>query len=102
MTPKDLRSAIQQHPNRGPLSVECVLAFCTVEKVTEEPALTACIQRIRTLWDRYQNWQDVIASYDAGHPVRVGTHYVNQGFVDKVLSWWGAYEEAIPLKESEA
>jgi soluble lytic murein transglycosylase-like protein len=50
---------------------------------------------------RYPEWQDVIASYNAGRPVKRDGKYLNQGYVDKVLARWHAFESPIPLKESE-
>jgi soluble lytic murein transglycosylase-like protein len=47
------------------------------------------------------SWQDVIASYNAGRPVKRDGKYINQDYVDKVLSRWQAFENPIPLKESE-
>lgn len=57
---------------------------------------------LRKFWNKYQNWPDVIASYNAGHPVRTDGKYANQGYVDKVLKAWNRYEVQVPLKETEA
>src|SRR5574337_628443 len=44
---------------------------------------------------RYPNWSETIASYNAGRPVTVPTNgkFVNQAYVDNVLSAWHRYEE---------
>jgi hypothetical protein len=57
---------------------------------------------LRKYWAKHRNWPDTIASYNAGHPVRVDGKYKNQQYVDKVLKWWNVYERHVPLKESEA
>lgn len=57
---------------------------------------------LRKFWAKYHNWADVIASYNAGHPVTVNGVYANQAYVDKVLKWWQFYEHEVPLKETEA
>lgn len=53
---------------------------------------------------KYGQWSDVIAAYNAGSPRRESTNpgaYVNQFYVNKVLTVWNALEVPIPLKESE-
>lgn len=47
------------------------------------------------------SWADTIASYNAGRPIMRDGKYLNQGYVDKVLSRWHIFERPIPLKESE-
>lgn len=57
---------------------------------------------LKRFHQRYpENWQDVIASYNAGSP-RVGLQgkYTNQVYVDKVLRWWNGYEIAVPIKHT--
>lgn len=39
---------------------------------------------LKRLHDRYGNWNDAIAAYNAGSPRRVDGKYVNQGYVDKI------------------
>lgn len=57
---------------------------------------------LKKLWSRYENWPDVIASYNAGSPVRIDGKYKNQAYVDKVLGYWNEYETHVLLKETEA
>lgn len=53
---------------------------------------------------KYGQWQEVIAAYNAGSPrcdpAKPGA-YVNQFYVNKVLTAWNALEVPIPLKETE-
>lgn len=56
---------------------------------------------LKKFWAKYQNWPDVLASYNAGRPVRIDGKYQNQAYVDKVLKYWNLYETQVPLKESE-
>lgn len=51
--------------------------------------------------DQYGHWHDVIASYNAGSPRKVGEQYVNQSYVDKVLRAWDQYDQSPPIKETE-
>lgn len=57
---------------------------------------------LHRLWQKYQNWPDVLASYNAGRPVRINGKYVNQAYVDAVLRYWNDIEQHVPLKETEA
>ena len=53
---------------------------------------------------KYGQWSDVIAAYNAGSPRREPTNpwsYVNQFYVNKVLTVWNGLEVPIPLKETE-
>ena len=53
---------------------------------------------------KYGEWQEVIAAYNAGSPRRDPAKpgaYVNQFYVNKVLTAWNALEVPIPLKETE-
>ncbi len=53
---------------------------------------------------KYGQWSDVIAAYNAGSPRRDQTNpgaYVNQFYVNKVLTIWNGLEVPIPLKETE-
>lgn len=53
---------------------------------------------------KYGQWSDVIAAYNAGSPRREPTNqgaYVNQFYVNKVLTIWNGLEVPIPLKETE-
>ena len=53
---------------------------------------------------KYGQWSDVIAAYNAGSPRREPNNpgaYVNQFYVNKVLTAWNALEVPIPLKETE-
>lgn len=53
---------------------------------------------------KYGQWSDVIAAYNAGSPRREPTNpgsYVNQFYVNKVLTIWNGLEVSIPLKETE-
>jgi len=157
MTRTELEQVIRQHPDRGTLPVECVMAFCIVESSLNEwayryepgykwivgetltpserigqmiswglmqvmggvarehgmvgPFPQLCdpviglrygMLHLRKYWAKYQNWPDTIASYNAGHPVRIDGKYANQQYVDKVLKWWNVYEHQVPLKETEA
>lgn len=60
------------------------------------------MKHLQKLYNRHQNWPDTIASYNAGHPVRIDDKYRNQAYVDKVLSVWSLTESQIPLKATEA
>jgi soluble lytic murein transglycosylase-like protein len=57
---------------------------------------------LKKLWQRHENWPDVIASYNAGSPIRVDGKYKNQAYVDKVLMYLNEYETHVPLKSTEA
>lgn len=58
---------------------------------------------LRMYQKRYQDWLDVIASYNAGSPRKGDTgKYVNQGYVDSVIKYWRSFDSQIELKESEA
>ena len=60
-------------------------------------------KHLARFYARYQNWQDAIASYNAGSPRRGGNGlYVNQLYVDAVLREWDRLERHIPLKAEEA
>ena len=53
---------------------------------------------------KYGQWSDVIAAYNAGSPRREPTNpwsYVNQFYVNKVLTVWNGLEVPIPLTETE-
>ena len=51
---------------------------------------------------KYGDWHDVIAAYNAGSPRRTDLNvYVNQFYVNKVLTAWNQLEVPIPLKETE-
>jgi len=59
---------------------------------------------LRRFRAKYDLWPDVIAAYNAGSPRRVAGHvgpYINQSYVDKVLSAWNNLEVAIPIKDTE-
>lgn len=46
-------------------------------------------RHLRKFQDRWQNWQDSIASYNAGNPRKMPNGlYFNQGYVDRVLVKW--------------
>lgn len=50
---------------------------------------------LRWLWDKYNNLDDTIASYNAGRPRRSLSplkKYVNQGYVSKVKLWYRVYQ----------
>jgi hypothetical protein len=52
---------------------------------------------------KHKNWPDAIASYNAGSPRKnEAGQYHNQTYVDKILKAWAAYEQHVPLKDSEA
>jgi hypothetical protein len=51
-------------------------------------------KQLRRLYDKYFNWVDVIAAYNAGSPRRIGSLYVNQSYVDRVTGFWQAAERA--------
>lgn len=58
---------------------------------------------LRRFQVRYQNWLDVIASYNAGSPRKTDAgQYVNQGYVDSVVTYWRSFESHLELKASEA
>ena len=48
---------------------------------------------LKKWFDQYGNWQDAIASYNAGKP-RLGPdgHYLNDSYVKNVLQHWAQYE----------
>jgi soluble lytic murein transglycosylase-like protein len=52
--------------------------------------------------DRYGNWIEAIAAYNAGSPRKAGDQYVNQSYVDKVLRAWNQYDPMVSIKETEA
>lgn len=58
------------------------------------------LRHLKRYYDRYKNWPDAIAAYNAGSPRRKDGKYENQAYVDKVLTYWKDQEQ-VPLKESE-
>lgn len=60
------------------------------------------MRHLKKFYDKYRNWPDSIASYNAGRPVRTDGRYVNQPYVDKVLRYWNEYEIQIQLKDTDA
>lgn len=152
----ELRIMIEQHPDRGDLPVELVMAICMKESscfeghfykhekgykwlvgspdgaerigqmsswgpmqvmgaVARELGHTGPFTdlfewkigvkygmlQLRRLRKRYEKWSDVIASYNAGHPMTTNGKYRNQDYVDYVLRRWNEYEHQIPLKSTE-
>lgn len=60
------------------------------------------LRHLRKFMQKYGDWKDAIASYNAGRPKKLPDgNYDNQSYVDKVLKLWTQYEKQIPLKESE-
>lgn len=51
--------------------------------------------------DRYRNWLDAIAAYNAGSPRKAGDVYVNQSYVDKVMRQWDEHDQPVQTKETE-
>jgi len=49
-------------------------------------------RHLKHYYQKYSNWPDTIASYNAGSPRKVGETYVNQGYVDKVYRAWNAFD----------
>lgn len=47
---------------------------------------------LRRLRDRYPEWTDVIAAYNAGSPRKQQNRYVNQPYVHKVMDLWARYD----------
>ena len=59
------------------------------------------MRHLRRYYARHQKWPETIASYNAGSPVVVDGKFKNQAYVDKVLKFWNACEQQIPLKHTE-
>jgi len=49
-------------------------------------------RHLKQYYEKYANWPDTIASYNAGSPRKIGETYVNQGYVDKVYRAWNAFD----------
>lgn len=64
--------------------------------------LTYGIKHLKGFFVRYGNWPDVIASYNAGSPVKVDGQYQNRHYVDAVLREWNRLEIQVQTRDSEA
>ncbi len=55
-------------------------------------ALSFGMRHLKNFFNRYENWPDAIAAYNAGGP-RKGDDkkYVNQAYVDYVQKYWAQY-----------
>lgn len=83
------------------------LLLSTARSVLGQPDLTeeqlanpatnieAGTKYLSMLRSRYPNPDDMIASYNAGRPILASTGvYINQGYVDKVTTYWTLYAKA--------
>ena len=52
------------------------------------------LQHLVHFHERYENWLDTIAAYNAGRAIKVNGQekYANQTYVDKVQAYWTAYD----------
>lgn len=59
-------------------------------------------RHFKKFFDRWDSYEDAIASYNAGSPRRIFSgEYLNQGYVTKVQAAWKAFdEESQPKKEA--
>lgn len=49
-------------------------------------------QYLRQLYNRFGNLMDVVASYNAGSPIKSGDQYMNQKYIDKVKLAYTYYQ----------
>lgn len=50
-------------------------------------------RHLKKFYDKYQNYPDTIASYNAGSPRKLGENlYVNQKYISAVLKAWNAFD----------
>jgi len=61
--------------------------------ITPQDNINVGVRKVIELFKKYKNLEDVIASYNAGSPRKVDGKYVNQSYVDKVLSAYRKYKE---------
>jgi hypothetical protein len=59
------------------------------------------LMHLKKFYAKYGNWQDAIASYNAGSPrtLQATGKYRNQVYVDKVLQYWAQFERQVPPME---
>ena len=81
----------REHGYKGPLPKLC----------DPYTGLTYGMRHLARYYAKYNDWPQTIASYNAGSPRVVGSKFVNQSYVDKVLRAWAELEVPIPIKESE-
>lgn len=57
---------------------------------------------LRRLFTRYMDWQDAVASYNAGHPSRklLSRKYVNQAYVDQVYLHAAEFENQFVIPKT--
>lgn len=59
------------------------------------------LRHLRKFFQKYGDWKDALASYNAGSPRKNAEgQYLNASYVEKVLKLWTQYEKQAPIKES--
>lgn len=50
-------------------------------------------RHLKRYYVQYNGWPDTVASYNAGHPTKIGERYANQSYVDQVYRWWNHLDQ---------
>jgi hypothetical protein len=79
----------------GMTAIELGFNFTDPMEIYEAPVNCECAAfYIRKLYNRYQNWDEAIVSYNSGRPFKKPDgSYTNQNYLNRIMKYWDIYKQ---------